>query len=609
MMKAPPKTAFSLCCCAIFVVFTSIFTSCARTPQVQNAANFAAPTKPFLAKGALENPKSEEKSHTHFAKADSAMTLELLSESSSERASENAVSSEASPPGFLFSVGGGASTGNDGSAKPAQVEIHRAALKQLQWARKMGATAGVHACIVEYHEDNADTASTIAVVKQLFVAAGKADAEIRGYVIDSAAKADNAKVANEISKDCGIVFFPGGDQTQMRDLWKGSLAKKAFEEVVRKGGGIMGKSAGAALQGSIGYFPADDADPSAGALAINARVSRSEFGLGFFSLNLKGLPPFYVETHAGDRERTARALTLLATWEALQKNSTSLETAATHKEDVNKSEPAVAIVVDSDTGVLIRFDPLSRLWIAEVYGARVAEFLSPTAKSKIGIDSNNQPFTTDFSTHALLSGAKLVLSGAFRGTVVAHNASLPTLSPGASCLSRLPTSVNGKYDSDATDASQLTFDALNPATGEATDFNSVEYAYLSGGLLLKKGSGCGYWLSNSLNPDYGRPENRLNAQRYALGLGLTSFSVALPPSMEARANSNRTTLNFNARVGKGSSSLIYDVSKASRRSVGTYIYKELGHTKPLQVAGWESGAVHLLPAGSSFDLVRMTILR
>ena len=319
------------------------------------------------------------------------------------------------------------------------------------------------------------------------------------------------------------------------------------------------------------------------------------------------MPAFYIETHVGDRERTARALSLLASWDDLQKDSrASLQTQHVPASSSRKQK-ALGIAVDADTGVLIRFDATSQIWVGEVYGARVAEFLSPTANSQVGLNSQNQPFATSYSSNALLSGGKITLSGSGRGNVLVHNAGALTAPASGSCSNKLPSSVDGKYDEDALKASQVAFDALDPATGKSGDFNVVQYAYLSGDLVVKNGSGCGYWQSNAFNPDYGRPENRLNAQRFALGAGLASFAVAVPPSMEVRASGRGSSMRFVARSGAGSSSLVYDVSHASQRTVGKYIYKELGASKPIQVGGWENGTVHLIPAGSTFDFAAMAV--
>ena len=79
---------------------------------------------------------------------------------------------------------------------------------------------------------------------------------------------------------------------------------------------------------------------------------------------------FYVETHAGDRERTARALALLAAWEeqTVPGSTGSMGRNA-------RANRAPGIVVDSDTGALIRYVPSQKAWIAQVYGARAVEFL------------------------------------------------------------------------------------------------------------------------------------------------------------------------------------------------------------------------------------------
>ena len=124
--------------------------------------------------------------------------------------------------------------------------------------------------------------------------------------------------------------------------------------------------------------------------------------------------------------------------------------------------------------------------------------------------------------------------------------------------------------------------------------------------MPRASGGCGHWLTNAFDPDYGRPENRLNAQRYALGGALADFSVALPAGMDAEITTRGGT-SFAQFVparsdGAASSVFLYDVASALRRGVSTYVYREMGARGPVQTGTWEGGRARLLPPGSRITL-------
>lgn len=526
------------------------------------------------------------------------------------------------PKGFLMPVGGGASAGETGTLKPAQVTIHAAAVRQLRNQLNAGAQVGGHACVIEYHPDSQSTQDNLTVVKSLFIAGGLKKTEVEAFVFDTRAKASHVQIIQGFQARCGVVFIPGGDQTEMRALWAGTALHKAMQSILARGGGIMGKSAGAALQGSVGYFPEADSETTTGALLRKVSLKNGELTTGFFSTQIasynkegKGLPRFYVETHTGDRERVARSLSLLAAWEMQQPNS--------------KKAKAFGIAVDSDTAALITFDAQKGYWIAEVFGARIAEFLLPTENSQATVTEQGQASYTNVTSSALLEGSIIGLSGGAKGSVwhkeqpspltttgapgnrnsnaPATSVALAQPAPSGECAQSLPRSIYGAFDSDAKRASSVTFEARDTTTGEVRDFNDVEYAYLMGNLLPKSAQGCGYWQAHAFNPDFGRPENRLNAQRYALGAGLAHFSISLADAMLASVNRSGD-VTFKIDQADGSSSLVYDVRGATNKKVGRYVYSELGASLPVQVGAWDLGRVHLLAPGAVFSIANGKVL-
>ena len=407
---------------------------------------------------------------------------------------------------------------------------------------------------------------------------------------------------NSFAQDCGIVFVPGGNQTEMRSLWQNTTFEQALRKILSNGGGLMGKSAGAAIQGTIGYFPSADSETTPGDLLRSTSLAKNELTKGMFSKVLPGITDFYVETHVSDRERTARALAMLAAW-----NSANGESIANGESGTSKFA-ALGIAVDSDTGALISFDSSIGEWVASVHGARAVEFITPNADSYIGLTPSHQPIYTNATSNLLISGSKITLSGNNAGQVIlsqsrAWTPAAPQI-PEASkhtCYNNIPSQISDNSHNEERQQSEVFFFARNIQSGKIGLMDDVEYAYLSGDLIPQKGTGCGYWQTHAFDPDAGKVENRLNAQRFALGAKLTNFSVAMPATMSANFDTFSGIVSFQpSRSANGSSVLIYDARFATERGVAKYIYKELGYQKPVQTGAWISAKVHLLPPGGTY---------
>lgn len=551
-----------------------------------------------------------------------------------------------SPAGFFLAIGGGASTvetAADSKAnsvltmetgqakrqlKESQVLLHRAGLEALNESRRLVRARGGEpvpsgVCHIEYRQPGADTDDALATSQALFVAAGAPSQTFQGFVFPSKSKANNLREVDILVRQCGLVSLPGGDQTAMRALWEHTRLQDALKTLVNRGGGIMGKSAGAALQGTLGYFPNEDSATTAFSFLQGLTLGKRELDVGFFANTAPGLPRFYVETHAGDRERSARALALLAAWE--------------ERKPVNETPRALALVVDSDTGVLIRYDTALAAWAAEVTGARAVEVLLPTINSISqaghsvlkGGERARPPTYTNVTSHLLLHGARFVLSGPRQGAVLKtssrvlfptpkapfSNSSDPSkgaaLLRAASCGEKLEGRIVGRFESDGERNGVVSFDAYDPSTHEHRALSEVEYAYLTGDLRARRENGCGFWMTDAFDPEVGRPENRLNAQRYALGLGLpgADFSFALSAGMVATVRQEwllggqRTdTVTLETEEEPAASAFLYDVAQARDRGISNYTYLEMNARGPVQTGHWLGGVTHLLPPGASFNL-------
>ena len=528
---------------------------------------------------------------------------------------KNAPSLPSEFSGFLLPVGGGASTGSDGkSLKPAMIEIHRAALQQLALRKTSKPNLPLGVCVVEYHPNAADNAIVFDLTRQLFVAAGLNPQQFKSFEVTTRDLANQQKLAKDFASFCGLAFLPGGDQREMKLLWEGTLFHNALSGILKNGGGLMGKSAGAAILGTVGFFPEAELDASTQNIVSGARINRNEFAEGLFNQGKADTPWFYVETHAGDRERAARALAILGHWRQLGLSG-------------SKNEP-ISIVIDSDTGILLSKTAGGAIK-GKVLGARAVEVLVPTTQSKIGLTQDEVPFATNFRSELLLSGDEIEFymprkpsvipvlkvtalapfSAAGNALTSKENSAARTINDNnnvtnltnlaASCSSNSRKIVNGNSDGDALKQSNVLVGLLSGFDTPAVP--AAEYAYLNGLLSFSPKAGCGFWLANSFNPDYGQPENRLNGQRYVLASRLSNFSVAIPDTMAATLQSSSAITFSPISKQRGSSVFVYDTSSASNFKLGNYVYTELGATNPDQVGVWHQGKASLIPPGGTWN--------
>lgn len=487
-------------------------------------------------------------------------------------------------------IGGGASTGNEDRLKPAHISIHRQAVAELDRNLAQGATVGTSVCTLEYRADSPDVQAGVDINQQLFVAAGVAPRRLKSAMISTRERADDPKLIASIA-DCGLFYVPGGDQSQIVALWKGTRMQTLLQNTLKQGGGIMGKSAGAAVQGSLIFVPGEDSVTSTGAFLEKVEIKPGEFLQEFFAQVLPNFPRLYVETHTGDRERSARALVILAYADQIQ----------------TSTEPrAIAIAVDSDTAVLIHYDSSLSAWTGRVLGARAAEFLIPDRRASSRIDGQGQASYSDMPSSLLLEGLEIGLTGRYQGALVNNKSmdgpafrSVAVVPGGRNCYGNIPGTVFGDISEDQRAASEVTFFVKDPISQQKQDLDAIEYAYLNGEMELQRETGCGYWQTNAFSRSQGNPENRLNVQRYALGVGQADFSVSLPNTMKAsrrKDSKGGTCLSFAPIASDLSSSVfVMDIRNATRRLVSKYVYEEFGARAATQVGGWVSGRVHLVP--------------
>lgn len=606
------------------------------------------------------------------------------------------------PTGFIFPCGGITATPD----MPQRVRMSEEALRRLDENRSHGADVGNAVCLVDLR----DTPENAEAVRDTFVAAGMNPERFLDFNISTreVANGENGDLVT-IRERCGIVYLPGGDQFRQREIWKDTNFGDFLSTLPARGGGLMGNSAGAALLGTLGYYPhfsrqgtdlttkrllegtsyfSEDTgfseyteyDDDDNLFTDWARFS-AELEPGILANLDKHAPLLYVETHADSRERSARALAVLAAWEYAIRTQSQF---AKHRH----REPAIAMVVDNDTAPLITFDAKVGGLVAEVFGSRSVEFLIPDSQSLGGatpIDGLSEtlrfaanhdgtgvqwtqnapvvrPYYHNVRSELLLSGGSIVLSGPWRGRILAEGsgrwtANSPKAKKGArDCSSRLPWRILGQAPTqghdDAADtrlASAIHFTVpapLNPFTQKpvndrkfffmdediiAHDPNSDDEenlsrkldSYLNGQLEVHTGPGCGLWIPQAFSY-YGQPRNRLAAARYALGMGHTSLAVLLPWGMTAQIEG--TKIRFAETENpvpdpdpvspwakdtdtQPSSIMVYDTSQAVRFGISDYVAKEYGFTRPIQTGTWIGGRASLLQPGDTWNLGAEVALR
>lgn len=423
------------------------------------------------------------------------------------------------PSGFLFPCGGVTAA----PEMPSRVEMARTSLELLSENRKAGAKAADGVCYVDVR----DVPANVEAVRDTYFAAGLSREKFHDFFLksreESDGKGDGAAMLETIRRDCGIIYIPGGDQFRQREFWKDTRFSDLLKQLIEDGGGITGNSAGAALQGSLGYFPHmkrsgtdlttkrllegtsffessegyssyPDTDDDDNEIERWARFS-SELEPGILVDGPK-VPLFYVETHADSRERAPRALAILAAWEHLRRTEPRFAA-------YRNGPGAVGLVVDNDTAPLITFSAEHQGLVAEVHGSRSVEFLVPDEKSSGGLDlvpgrteslefranpdgtgSSRirtfpvmRPYFTNVRSELLLAGGKIILSGPRRGTVLNPGKARWTDSiavPTRSCLKKLPARIlgevpNGRVAAATRAASSVLFTIPtpdNPHTGQ-----------------------------------------------------------------------------------------------------------------------------------------------
>ena len=510
----------------------------------------------------------------------------------------------ATPPplGFLVPIGGGASIGDNDVLKPAHIEIHRRILSKLQQNIHAGANIGHDICLLEYHPEGPDTNLGMTLNRRLFLAAGATETSIKELFLETREKADSTSLVS-LLKDCGLFYIPGGDQTAIKNLWSDTKLHMQMLKLLKLGGGVTGKSAGAALQGTLLYLPRANSATSTAAFLQKVELYGDEIATEFLADALVGLPRIYIETHTGDRERSGRALAMLAAWEAKQGNSEAR---------------AMALAIDADTAALIEYNTDNQAWTAEVMGARTVEFLIPDSKSISTVSKYLQPSYLNMPSSLLTAGSRVQISGIKTGQILQRSPGLLAPSNQAvpqknSCLDHVPSLIAGSNEADGETASEVFFRVVDPKTGSLATINDVEYAYLEGDLVSRRKTGCAFWLTHAFDLDFGHPENRLNTQRYAIGSGQVDFSISLPTSMEASTRvstgkGKNSSIQFRpTHTGSSSSVLVFDARQATELGTAKYVYQEFGAKGPVQTGTWEHVRLHLMLPNSRFNFEAATI--
>lgn len=143
--------------------------------------------------------------------------------------------------------------------------------------------------------------------------------------------ANDATATADIAK-AEIVYFAGGDQCNYVG-WKGSSVYNAVLNVVARGGGVGGGSAGEAIQGEYIYDGCQGSATSSDALA-NPYDNSISFSYDFF--HWPHLGQVFTDSHFVERDRMGRLMSFLA--RQIQDGKTSA---------------AYGLGIDRDTAVLI----------------------------------------------------------------------------------------------------------------------------------------------------------------------------------------------------------------------------------------------------------------
>ena len=484
--------------------------------------------------------------------------------------------------GFLMAVGGGASRGSTQELKPAQQVIFSRAVEEIKKRGKKPKP-----CIVDYHEPTDSVLQGLENTLEFFENTGLEKDKIPYWFVD-AEKAKSVSLAEDIKQNCNLIHLPSGNQTTILRYWKGTPLQQAIRYVFTNNGGIMGKSAGAAVLGTVGFFPEYRSATSTQAFLEGRALNSEEIQSDLFVHKKDGLGELYIETHTGDRERTARALAIFS-----QVFSST------------KTNP-LSILLDSDTAVLLQ--KVKGSWQGEVLGARAVEVIHSSHNSEIGTSEAGKPYFTHATSHLLLEGQKFWLSGKSRGKILSrkyHENIFKKLSRHMPCV--FPEAI---YGNDFASAERHSKYAVQTRTLEYPDYAKlweVPYAWLEGDILLQKNRwSCGQFEAKAFsraNPR-GVSSNRLNIQRYLLAQKPTPFFVSLPEGMKATPAHFYSGLKFiknaDAEEEISSSVFIIDAKRAHSFRKSQYIYKEYNAKLPVAIGGWQGAKLHLLPPNSTY---------
>jgi cyanophycinase len=158
--------------------------------------------------------------------------------------------------------------------------------------------------------------------------------------ITKASGANDATATADVEK-AEIVYFAGGDQCNYVG-WKGSSVYAAVQNVVARGGGVGGGSAGEAIQGDFIYDGCNGSATSSEALADPYDHTIS-FTYDFF--HWRNLGQIFTDSHFFERNRMGRLMAFIA-----------------RQIQDGKANAVYGLGIDEDTAVLIDKKGMSKVY-------------------------------------------------------------------------------------------------------------------------------------------------------------------------------------------------------------------------------------------------------
>lgn len=525
--------------------------------------------------------------------------------------------------GYLIPIGGGASYVNESrQPKESQVSLISEARKLLSLQRKSGFIIPGGACIISYQASSSkDLEAELEPTRDLFLAAGFTPPQITLFGVGARSQAQSESLSRQISQRCGLVFLPGGDQTEQMEIWNETLFAATLKKLFSAGGILMGKSAGAAMLGSVVFTPSSSDNTAVLNYLGPHPLRSSDFRPGALLLKQmsasaadQSSPAFLIETHTGDRERAARAAIFLAALEAGFK-----QRKIPAKSGAGETTPFrhVVLAIDSDTGLVIQFTKEGSLHLRTI-GARAVEILSFGAQSRSDISHDGFPFIESGRSDLLLDGDESIISADGRVMHVEPKRKHPPTPasytrgdrPITLCLEKWSGKILSGRDLSVRDLrSRVRYHASVSDSGSGypdlvdVEEKSAAYAYLTGTVRSASGPGCGYWQSRAFDFRSGQPENRLNLARFGLASGRVDLAFSLSEHSSIRVESSRSIITTDEGEERSSASIfVQDVRNARFRRVANYIYKDFGARAPVQIGGWVGATIHIVPPGFSLKL-------